>query len=191
MKYNFGTVFTLAIFAFLTTANVQAETQHKMVIAFETDNFDLPETDISSLAIGEAQTIETSSGKVIDILRTADGADIYVDGELLEMNFDDPGLDEEHIVKKHVEIVCDNDQECEENVVFIAGDDSEASGWATADGEKVILHKEVEITCSDDDEKPACGDRMIWISDNEDLDAEELHEGHKFIVVKKIQTTED
>ncbi len=37
------------------------------------------------------KTIETDSGKIIDILRTADGAEIYVDGELLEMNFDDEG----------------------------------------------------------------------------------------------------
>ena len=31
--------------------------------------------------LGESQTIETNNGKVIDLLRTADGVEIYVDGE--------------------------------------------------------------------------------------------------------------
>ena len=82
MKHCLKTVFTLAAFALIATGSVYAETE--MVIALKTDKFELTETDISTLAIGEARTIETDSGSVIDILRTADGADIYVDGELLK-----------------------------------------------------------------------------------------------------------
>ena len=92
MKHYLKPIFTLAACALLTANFAHAENEKKMVIALKTDNFELTETDISSLAIGEAQTIETESGKMIDILRTSDGVEIYVDGELLQMNFDDEDL---------------------------------------------------------------------------------------------------
>ncbi len=96
MKTLFKTGLALATFVILAATSVQAENQKKMIVALKTSDFELTETDISSLAVGEAQTIETESGRVIDILRTADGAEIYVDGELLEMNFDDDALHEKH-----------------------------------------------------------------------------------------------
>ena len=197
MKHNLRPVFALAVLLLLTAASVQAVAGEKMVIALKTDNFELAETDISELAIGEAKTIETESGRVIDILRTADGADIYVDGELLEMNFDDEGLHEEHVMEKHVEIVCDDDEECSKHVIVLGDDDSHNSEWVTADGENVFIHKEVEITCTDDEDGTACSDRMIWISDDENIDLEELHEshqsgeGHKIIVIEKEVVSED
>ena len=146
MKHHLKPFFTLAACALLTANIVHAETEKKMVIALKTNDFELTETDISTLAIGEAQTIETEGGKVIDILRTSDGAKIYVDGELLQMNFDDEDLHAEHRIKKHVEVICDSDEEC---------------------------------------------DKMIWVSDGEDIDLEKLHEMHKngeqheVIVIKK------
>ena len=89
------TIFSMVVLALLVTATVQAENTEKMVIALKTDDFNLMETDVSDLAIGEAQTIETDSGKVIDILRTADGVELYIDGELLEMDFAGEGLHED------------------------------------------------------------------------------------------------
>jgi len=197
MKHYLRPVFTLAVLLLLTATSVQAVAGEKMVIALKTDDFELVETDISELALGEAQTIETESGTVIDILRTADGADIYVDGELLEMNFDDEGLHEVHVMEEHVEIVCDDDEECSKHVIMLGDDDSHNSEWVTADGENVFIHKEVEISCTDDEDGTTCSDRMIWISDDEDLDLEELHElhqsgeGHKVIVIKKEIVSED
>ena len=96
---------------------VQAETEETMIIALKTDDFELMKTDISTLAIGESQTIETEGGKVIDILRTADGAEIYVDGELLEMDIDHEGLHQEHSMTRHIEIICNDDEERDENVI--------------------------------------------------------------------------
>ena len=192
MKHYLRPVFALAVLLLLTAISVQAVAGEKMVIALKADDFELAETDISELALGEAQTIETESGTVIDILRTADGADIYVDGELLEMNFDDAGLHEEH-----VEIVCDDDEECSKHVIVLGDDDSHNSEWVTADGENVFIHKEIEISCTDDENGTTCSDRMIWISDDEDVDLEELHEshqsgeGHKVIVIKKEIVSED
>ncbi len=197
MKYCLEPFFVLLALAFLATTSVQADTQEKMVIALKTSDFELTETDISELAIGEAQTIETESGKVIDILRTADGAEIYVDGELLEMNFDEEGLHEQHMVKKHVEIICDDDEDCDENVFVLHGEDHDISQLVSPDGETIVIHKEIEIECTDDEGETSCSDKMVWISDDEDIDIEELHEmhknqeGHKVIVIRKEIDTDD
>ena len=197
MKHYLQPVFVLMALALLATTSVQAGNQEKMVIALKTSDFELTETDISELAIGEAQTIETESGKVIDILRTADGAEIYVDGELLEMNFDKEGLHEQHMVKKHVEIICDDDEECDENVFVLHGEDHDISHLVSADGENIVIHEEIEIECTDDDGETSCTDKMVWMSDDGDIDIEELHEmhknqeGHKVIVIKKEIDTDD
>ena len=80
MKHYMKAIFSLAVLAFLATASAQAGSAEKMVIALKTDDFELAKTDVSDLAIGESQTIETGSGTVIDILRTADGVELYIDG---------------------------------------------------------------------------------------------------------------
>jgi hypothetical protein len=199
MKHYSGPVLALLTLALLTFASAMAQGREKMVISLETDDFELAETDISTLAIGEAQTIETDSGKIIDILRTSDGAEIYVDGELLEMNINDKDMHEVHTMNKHVEIVCDNEEECNENLFIVNHDEHEASGWATEDGERVVIQREVEITCTDNDNEEGdhCSHQMVLISDDEDIDLEALHsehgnsEGHEFIVIKKVRDTED
>ena len=196
MKHYLRPVFALFALALLTSGYVFAETREKMIIALQTDDFELAETDISSLAIGEAKTIETDSGKVIDILRTNDGAEIYVDGELLEMNFNEDNLHEEHMMEKHVEIICDNEEECDENIFVLSGDGHEESEWVTEGGEHVSIHHEIEITCGDE-EGSDCSHGMLMISDDGDIDLEELHEAHgsgeahKLIVIRKVQVTED
>lgn len=197
MKHYSKLIFALISLALLASTPVGAETIEKMVIALQTDEFELTETDISTLAIGEAQTIETDSGKIIDILRTAEGAEIYVDGELLEMNFDSGDLHEEHVIIRDVEIVCDNDEECSENIIIHVADDSDALERVTADGENVFIHKKVEITCTDDQEGTHCSDQVVWVSDDEGIDIEKLHDGHeggagdKFIVIKKTHITDE
>lgn len=198
MKHYLKPIFTLIALALLTTTSVQAASEEKMIIALKTDSFELTETDISTLAIGEAKTIETDSGKVIDIIRTADGAEIYVDGELLEINFDREGLHEQHMIKKHVEVICDSDEECDKTVVIMMSDDNDLSEWVNDDGEAVFIHKEIELSCTDDNEEGThCSDTMIWISDGGDIDLEELHEmhgsegDHKIILIRKDVVIED
>ena len=201
MKHNLKSIFALIIFALLTSTTVQAGSEEKMIIALKTDDSGLVESDISDLAIGESQTIETDSGKVIDILRTADGAEVYIDGELMEMDFSGEGLHEEHEIhemQQHVEIICDDDEECDKNVFIMASDDSDAE-WVTEDGENIIIHKEIEISCSADEESTECSDKMVWISEGDDVGLEELHEmhtsgdgeGHKVIIIKKHVDSKD
>lgn len=197
MKYLFETVLALATFVILATTSVQAENQKKMIVALKTSDFELTETDISSLAVGEAQTIETESGRVIDILRTANGAEIYVDGELLEMNFDDDALHEKHMVRKHAEIECENDEDCDNNVVILSGDHDDLPDWITEEGDNVFIHKEIVLSCTDDEEGSSCRDKAVWVSEGGDIDLEEIHEkhnsadAHKVIVIRKEIITED
>jgi len=155
MKHCLKPFFALTMTALLMTSSVQAETEEKMVIALKTDSFDLVETDISTLAVGEAKTIETESGKVIDILRTIDGAEIYVDGELLEVNFENEGLHEEHMIRKHVEVHCDHEEECNKHIVIHAHGDNEEfdieelhKQHADGEGHRVIVIK-TEIDTQD------------------------------------------
>lgn len=164
MKHYLAALFALVASALLTFNSALAQTPEKMVVALKTDDFNLSETDISTLAIGEAQTIETDSGRIIDILRTSEGAEIYVDGELIEMNF--------------------------------SHDDHTVPGWATEDGGHVVIHKEVEVACHDEQDGH-CKNKLVLISGDEDIDLEQLHkdhengEGHKIIVIKKTLVSED
>ena len=197
MKHYLKPIFILTSMALLTATSVQADTEEKMVIALKTDHFELAETDISALAIGEAKTIETESGKVIDILRTTDGAEIYIDGELLEMNFYDEDPHDEHVIRKHVEVICEEGDDCNKHQVIHAEGDTDISEWMIEEGENIIIHKEIELSCTDDEDGTSCSDNMVWISDGEEIDMEELHkshadgEGHKVIVIKREFDTED
>jgi len=197
MKHYLAPLFVLAAYAILTSISVQAENREEIFIALSTDDFVLAETDISTLAIGDAQTLETDDGKVIDILRTADGVEIYVDGELHETDLMDDGLHEEHMLKKHVEIICDSDHACDENVIIHMGDNSEALEWVTADGENIVIHREVEMICSDDEDGTRCSEQTIRVSGDEEIDIEMLLDehkkdaDHKIIVIRKEIVTED
>ena len=150
MKHYMKAFFSSAVLALLAATSVQAESEEKMVIALKTGDFELLETDVSELVIGESQTIETDSGKVIDILRTTDGVELYIDGELLEMDFSDQGLHEEHMVQKHVEIICSDEEDCDKNVFVVNGEDFDFEGLheMRGDGENhkiVVIKKEVLV----------------------------------------------
>ena len=52
---------------------VAGEESEKIVIALKTDDFEIEKTDLSHLAVGDAETIVTESGRPIDMLRAEDG----------------------------------------------------------------------------------------------------------------------
>lgn len=197
MKYYLKPVFALTMLVLLAATSVQAVAEEKMIIALKTDGFELTETDISSLAVGESQTIETDSGKVIDIIRTAAGAEIYVDGELLLTNLDSEGLHKKLMIKKHVQIICGSDEGCDKHVFILDDGDDINLDWVTDDGDHVFIHKEIKLSCTDEEEGTNCGDKMVWISEGEDMDLDGLHEmhlsgeGHKIIVIRKELVTQD
>ena len=198
MKQHIRVIFSIAALSFLATTNVPAETEKKMVIALNADDFELTKTDVSSLAVGESQTIETDSGKVIDILRTTDGVELYVDGELMDLDFDRHDKHDNHMVQKHVEVNCENDTECDKHVFVYTGDDSDVSAWVSDEGDYEMMHDDIEISCDiDDGDDSSCENKFVMISGHDGIDLEDLHEmhangsEHKIIVIKKEVISED
>ena len=111
--------------------------QKTIVISITTDDFEVEEADLSHLSIGDAETFVTDNGKTVDMLRTEDGIEIYVDGELLDTG---PSHGEQHSVHK-VKIVCDEDKtDCEE-LVWIAED-----GEIDLAGDHKVIVIESEVT---------------------------------------------
>ena len=147
MKYTLITLLAAALIFFgvkpaLAGEGQEASEPQKMLIALKTDEFELHETDLSHLEVGDAETIVTDSGKTIDLLRTAQGIEIYVDGELLELDFShDQAMHDRHdAVHKRIEITCDDDENCEEHLWISDGEEIDMDA-VHADGhhERVII----------------------------------------------------
>ena len=130
-------ILLLTVAVFTLGAAALSAGEDKMVIALTTDDFELAETDVSDLEIGDSETIYTQSGKTIDLLRTADGIEIYVDGELLELGLDgEEGIHEgHHIVHQHVEVDCYTEEDCDMDIEL-------GSLHGEGHHEKVIIIKE-------------------------------------------------
>lgn len=96
--------FTLCAAAVSAGEHAQSTTEKKIVIALKTDDFELVETDMSDLAVGDAETIYTDSGQTVDLLRTEDGVEVYIDGELVDMDFDIE-IDSDHGEMHHEKVI--------------------------------------------------------------------------------------
>lgn len=200
MNRSLKPVFALLLLSLLATSSIQADSGEKIIIALKTDDFELAQTDVSTLAVGESQTIETDSGRVIDILRTTDGVEIYVDGELLDVGSSSNGLHEDHMIKEQVEVNCDDDdEECDKNIYVIVSDDTDSASWVTENNGDIIVKKEIELSCTDEAEGTTCSSTTTWVSDGEDIDPGKLHEmhmqgegeGQQVIMIKKHVVTEN
>lgn len=165
--------------------------EEKIVVELNTDDFTIEETDLSHLAVGDAETIVTESGKTVDLLRTEDGVEVYIDGELVETG---GSHDEKHIVHK-IKIVCDSDEEdCGEDMTWISKmEDIDVE--TVHDGEhKVIIMsgegEEWDVEMLGDGPHEAHGTVHI-VKEYSDVELGELHEAHdrEVIIIKK--KTED
>lgn len=141
-------VFTLGTTAVSAGEHDAVSKEEKVVIALKTDDFELVETDISDLAVGDAETIYTQSGQTVDLLRTEDGVEVYIDGELVDMG--EGAHQRHHVIHEEIEIDCDNEEECEEVVWISEDEDMDVEiDIDSDDGEKhhkkvVIIKKKVE-----------------------------------------------
>ncbi len=106
MKTKFSMTLLVILSAFIYAGVTLAGDKEKMVIQLKTNDFEIAETDISDLAIGESETIVTENGRTIDLLRTAEGVEIYVDGELMDMpHMDGAAFDGSGHHKMHKRVV--------------------------------------------------------------------------------------
>ena len=131
----------LTAWAITAIAEVDSGQVHekKVVVAVKTDDVELHEVDVSHLQPGDSETIFTENGKTIDILRTEDDVEIYIDGELVDAAKHAEGGHASgthgedgkvHVVRKRIEINCDDRDDCDE------------MGWVSEDGNVVILDKD-------------------------------------------------
>ena len=124
------------------------------VIKIKTGDADLIETDLHDLEIGESKTIVTDSGKTVDLIRSAEGVEVYIDGELMDFNGALPaGAKRVQVIDKRVEVVCDEDEECDDMVwVHADGDyayDIESMHGTDAPHQVIVIEKQVEHVDSD------------------------------------------
>jgi hypothetical protein len=156
-----GVVLTAAAFSAVhADAGTDTHVEKTIVISLHTDEIFIEDMDLSHLAVGDAETIVTDSGKTVDMLRTEDGIEIYVDGERLDMGVSD----EEHHEVHKVTIICDDD-----------GSDCEELAWNSEDVE-VLSNGPVE----------AHGTVHI-VRELDESESGELHEEHEreVIIIKK------
>lgn len=133
-------LFTVSAAAVLAGEPEETVIEEKIVIALETDDFAIEETDLGHLAVGEAETIVTESGKTVDLLRTVDGIEVYVDGELIEAG----GMhDEKHVVHT-IRVVCDDEEEdCSEDVTWMESlEDVEIESLREGGQKFIVIHSE-------------------------------------------------
>lgn len=191
MKTNFPILLASSLALFFFTGTAIAGDQEKMVVALKTSDFEVAETDISELAIGEAKTILTDSGKTVDILRTENGVDIYVDGELMEM----PAMDgaHDHEIHQNVEIECitdsrdteGSDTDCDHDMMFISDEDLDFEATGEDGAERKVLVKRIHHEC-ESDQQGECEHERVWVSDGSDMESHQAGAGtHKIVRIHK------
>lgn len=191
MKHCLKPVYALFAATVILVAPAYAGDEKNMVVSIETDSISLTELDIGSLAVGESKTIETKSGQVIDLLRTVDDVEVYIDGKLLDIGAIHDHGNQVNVIRKHVEIICDDDDDsaCDKHMVISTGGDHEISAWSAEGDMEVLIHDDIEINCVDDEDGSDCAKKVILISKDGEVDIEALQEehvdgeGHKIIVI--------
>ncbi len=171
----------------IAAAEVETVKEEKILIALNTDDFVIEETDLSHLAVGDAETIVTDSGKTVDLLRTEDGIEVYVDGELIDTG----GSHDEHHIAHRIKIICDEgQQDCVEDMSWIEGmEDIEVETLHDGRHRVVIMGGDGEdwdVEVLGDGEHEVHGTVHI-VKEFSDVDPGELHEAHdrEVIVIKK------
>ena len=186
MKHKTLLLPTLLVLGFSAgaVAGDQAEeiVEEKVIIALSTDDFELGETDLSHLAVGDAETIVTGEDRPDMTI------EIYVDGELLDIGH---GGHEEHRVVKKIEIICDDGEvDCEEMEWISETGDVDLSAHLEG-GHKVIMIKgddeEWDVETLSEGAHEAHGSVHIVKKIGDGADLDELHEtgDHDVIIIRK------
>lgn len=151
-------------------------TGEELIVALKTEHFEIPETDISHLAVGESETIVTEHGRTVDLLRTEDGVEVYLDGELLDI----PMHGEEQVIREEIEILCDSPRDCEKIREMSENGEIDLEALEADGAHQVIrIHKETEVVGGDADL-------------GHDIDTHETieHDGKTVIIIRRKSADE-
>jgi len=172
---------TLLLGAYALAGEPVLHEQH--TIAVKTSGAEIFETDLTQLAVGESRTFTTDAGKTIDVIRTADGAEVYIDGELVDISSASYSGDHA-VIHREVQVECISDDagdtDCNHDIAFIGGDAGDLL-------DAQVIHKQYEVICDSGDD---CAD-MVWVESDGDLDYafETLEDpgsdGERVIVIRK------
>ena len=170
--YLAALIFSVGVVSLYAGGDVEIDVEKKIVTALKTDDFELAEIDISDLSIGDAETIVTDSGKTIDLLRTQDGVEVYIDGKLLDTGMSGEGgpHDEHQVIHKHVEVICDDNEDCDKHVWISEDEGLDPDAFQDKNHKVIMIHKEkidggVEVIIDEDSEMHSGdhGERVIII----------------------------
>lgn len=144
-------VSTLVLFGtFSAQASEQTKAERMVIVNTGDDSRHIETIDASELELGDAKTVFTEDGKTIDVLRTVDGLEIYINGK--EVEIPDIPLDFAHM--KHgmdidfehdIECISDDEEECDIHGLMVMTDDVIVNSDSMEDGKHIIrIHKELE-----------------------------------------------
>lgn len=193
MKSTLETMMALAAAGLLAGAAVAGgEPEETIKVEVSTGHGGVFMADMSDAAVGDAQTWTTENGKVIDVLRTENGVEIYVDGELMDASFGEEALHGAHVVlHEEMEVECHgtDGEDCRHDVIVMKNGDVSMDGDfdVVIDGdaaEHQVIVKRFEMVCEDEDGAKDCGELAVF-SDEERAHLEALgDEGHDVKVIK-------
>lgn len=119
--------------------------QRKHVVAIDTGSGAMSKLDISDLQVGEALETVSADGTAIDVLRTADGFELYLDGELQDA------------FGEALHAIDGEDAELYEIECEVNGPDEECA-HIVALARQALVTREFEIICTEED---AC-EELSW-----------------------------
>jgi hypothetical protein len=121
-----------------------------------TDDAEMIEADVSHLQPGESEVFVTESGRTVDLLRTRDGMEIYIDGELVETAPDEAALARIHLAEEHI---------------------------AGRNGEEITWSEDIEIDCRAEDEE-TCSELVFIAREGDFEDLQALAGDHEVRVIR-------
>jgi hypothetical protein len=142
--------FFLMMSGFLFGGAAFAGDQKEMIIDLETEDFHIEQLNISDFETGDTETIYTDGGKTIDVVKTDAGADIFIDGEKLDL----PDLDihslhadseEARYIIVDIECEAEADEDCTAGEHWAVSADDQLHAHE-AMSHKIIIRKEVHST---------------------------------------------
>ena len=78
-----GALSLLAFVCLTGPASARDGQAPEVLLSVAANDIEITDLDVTHLEIGDAETVRSDDGKTIDVLRNANGYEIYIDGELL------------------------------------------------------------------------------------------------------------
>ena len=148
-------------------------------IKLKTDDFEMSETDLSHLEIGDSETLYTEDGKEIFVTRHEQGMTVEVDGKTIEMlDSLHAGHGDGYQVRKIIR--CHEGEECETEFDGLIEHD-ELQKLHHGDGYAMGYRVEKILECSSEDD--CTEDVQVWVDESDgDVVVETDGDSHVFVV---------